>query len=74
MKLFFLIRSFLFTTAQDSDHCPLGFEKNLTENGFMCRDIDECIIGVHNCAPDATCTNAVGSFNCECNRGEVKYY
>ena len=36
---------------------------------FFFTDIDECVLGVHNCSVDANCTNTVGSFNCSCNSG-----
>ena len=32
-------------------------------------DIDECDLGVDNCSDNATCTDTVGSFNCNCNPG-----
>ena len=36
---------------------------------YLCLDIDECAIGSHNCSKDATCTNTVGSYVCECDEG-----
>lgn len=32
-------------------------------------DINECLIGIHNCHQDATCSNTNGSFNCNCDHG-----
>uniref|UniRef100_A0A0G4I101 EGF-like domain-containing protein n=1 Tax=Chromera velia CCMP2878 TaxID=1169474 RepID=A0A0G4I101_9ALVE len=32
-------------------------------------ELDECAAGVHNCDPQATCTNTNGSFVCSCNAG-----
>uniref|UniRef100_A0A0G4FSX3 EGF-like domain-containing protein n=1 Tax=Chromera velia CCMP2878 TaxID=1169474 RepID=A0A0G4FSX3_9ALVE len=32
-------------------------------------ELDECAAGVHNCDPQATCTNTNGSFTCACNGG-----
>uniref|UniRef100_A0A0G4I102 HYR domain-containing protein n=1 Tax=Chromera velia CCMP2878 TaxID=1169474 RepID=A0A0G4I102_9ALVE len=32
-------------------------------------ELDECAAGVHNCDPQATCTNTNGSFTCACTSG-----
>jgi hypothetical protein len=32
-------------------------------------DINECDENKHDCDPDATCTNSIGSFDCTCNPG-----
>ena len=41
------------------------------ENYFIQKnsDIDECVVGSHNCDPNARCTNIPGSFTCACNQG-----
>ena len=38
---------------------------------FVWTDIDECSTGNNNCAraPNGTCTNTIGSYNCSCNPG-----
>ncbi|MEZ4266202.1 MAG: EGF domain-containing protein [Myxococcota bacterium] len=55
------------TTPQDSTCgvCEGGFA--LTDG--QCVDIDECQDGSHTCAPDATCENTVGGFECTCEAG-----
>ena len=31
--------------------------------------INECMTGAASCAPDATCIDTLGSFECRCNEG-----
>ena len=33
---------------------------------FIHADIDECVIGEHNCSENANCTNTHGSYECQC--------
>ncbi|XP_076675324.1 multiple EGF like domains 8 isoform X3 [Andrena cerasifolii] len=35
----------------------------------QCPDVDECDLGLHDCHPNALCTNTHGSFSCQCERG-----
>ena len=47
-----------------------GVQFYLSEHHLpMLADVDECVLGVHNCDVNANCTNSVGSFNCSCNTG-----
>ena len=32
-------------------------------------DVDECNLGTHDCAANATCTNTNGGYKCKCNAG-----
>ena len=32
-------------------------------------DLDECLLGLDNCLPTATCANTKGAFTCTCNAG-----
>ncbi|XP_020614084.1 protein kinase C-binding protein NELL2-like [Orbicella faveolata] len=44
--------------------CPHGF------HGDKCQlDIEECLIGGHNCSQNAICANVPGSFLCNCKPG-----
>ena len=35
-------------------------------------DIDECLIGEHDCKASSTCVNSVGSYTCACNDGFIE--
>ncbi|KAK0091776.1 hypothetical protein PV326_002712 [Microctonus aethiopoides] len=35
----------------------------------QCPDVDECDLGLHDCHPNAVCTNTHGSYSCQCKRG-----
>ncbi|KAI8440067.1 hypothetical protein MSG28_001491 [Choristoneura fumiferana] len=48
--------------------CPLGFL--LADDGFSCRDIDECMYE-QDPVCSQTCSNTVGSFLCGCMTGYV---
>ncbi|XP_067845132.1 EGF-containing fibulin-like extracellular matrix protein 1 isoform X1 [Heptranchias perlo] len=49
--------------------CTRGFALN-EQN--QCKDIDECVLGNHNCGPELTCINTRGSFSCRCSQGYQK--
>ncbi len=63
--LFFTIDIALFY-ALYIDGCDLDIVWSLV------LDIDECLIGGHDCDPtpgEASCTNTIGSWSCACNAG-----
>lgn len=37
----------------------------------QCPDVDECGLGLHDCHPQAVCTNTDGSFSCHCRKGYI---
>ncbi|ENN77377.1 hypothetical protein YQE_06202, partial [Dendroctonus ponderosae] len=37
----------------------------------QCPDVDECGLGLHDCHPQAECTNTDGSFSCHCRKGFI---
>ncbi|XP_029453346.1 fibulin-1 [Rhinatrema bivittatum] len=43
--------------------CFVGYQ--LQPDGVSCEDINECIIGTHNCKVGQMCINTVGSFRCQ---------
>ena len=45
--------------------CDSGYL--LSGDGMTCRDIDECLSGLHQCQQD--CVNTDGGFRCNCNSG-----
>ncbi|XP_041107320.1 fibrillin-1 isoform X2 [Polyodon spathula] len=45
--------------------CKSGF----SQNGSLCKDIDECLTGVEKCSPFAQCFNSIGSYHCQCLSG-----
>jgi cysteine-rich repeat protein len=47
-----------------------SLDSNQTVNR-SCQNIDECALMTHDCAPNATCNETIGSFLCFCNRGYV---
>ncbi|KAL4226953.1 Calcium ion binding [Mactra antiquata] len=50
------------------DDCPTGFAFNTITN--RCDDIDECVIGTHNCnSRSEICRNSQGNFYCICDDG-----
>lgn len=53
------------STADDSsaEDCDPGFEP---DGAGGCQDIDECADGLDDCATEASCANAEGSYACEC--------
>lgn len=50
----------------------LNLEQNEIEFSYaQCPDVDECALHIHDCNPNADCTNTHGSFKCQCRKGFV---
>ena len=55
-----------YATNDDSHRfcqCGPGFYGN----GAVCKDIDECELGIDDCVENAICNNTLGSHNCSCS-------
>ena len=50
-----------------------GFTWQKQAEGYVCIDVDECAIE-SPCQDDATCVNNVGSYECQCNTGNIESY
>ncbi|GFO00125.1 multiple epidermal growth factor domains 8-like protein, partial [Plakobranchus ocellatus] len=35
----------------------------------QCPDVEECLLGLHDCHPNATCINTFGGYMCQCKKG-----
>ncbi|XP_077565791.1 fibulin-1-like [Stigmatopora nigra] len=43
--------------------CFVGYRQG--SDGITCEDVDECMLGAHNCVAGQTCINTEGSFHCQ---------
>jgi hypothetical protein len=61
--------AFCDTSAAPRCRCAEpGFE-DPPAGGTRCVDVDECGRGLDECAATATCSNSIGSYECECSCG-----
>ena len=49
--------------------CNAGYVGNGHLSGNGCTEIDECVLGLHDCDQFAECINNVGSYECQCLDG-----
>lgn len=47
--------------------CTAGYSPHPVTG--QCQDIDECLLGTHDCRHDQTCFNTVSSYECKCPTG-----
>ena len=53
----------LFTIIQ------VPFNRLHKEISTIISDVNECNVGSHECSPNATCTNEMGNYTCDCKNG-----
>ena len=53
--------------------CPSGFVKTSMAGGLdsTCLNVNECIIGTHNCHVNSVCSDTIGDFTCSCASGFI---
>lgn len=49
----------------------LRIKKKNLKNISTHTDIDECTLGLSDCGHNSICTNTIGSFSCDCNKGYI---
>ena len=49
-----------------------SFYERLNEGPCFCQDVDECTMGTFSCHSNASCTNTIGSYDCECRSGFIE--
>ena len=49
------------------DYVP--FNRFYKEVSTIISDVNECNDGSHECSPNATCTNEMGNYTCDCKDG-----
>lgn len=54
--------------AAEPPRCPPGA---VADDDGVCVDLDECALGLDDCAPEATCRNTDGGWGCACPQGMV---
>nr|CAI5852919.1 unnamed protein product [Callosobruchus analis] len=53
-------------------NCSVVLKSNKVKWAYaQCPDVDECGLGLHDCHPEAICTNTDGSFSCHCRKGYI---
>ncbi|XP_063697443.1 multiple epidermal growth factor-like domains protein 8 [Culicoides brevitarsis] len=55
-----------------STECSVLMNKTDVEFAYaQCPDVDECGLGIHDCHPEAVCSNTHGSYQCQCRQGFI---
>lgn len=60
---------FVAHACLEDDHNYRRVMTEITLFRLSCNDLDECALGVHNCHPNAVCSNTWGSYSCSCLLG-----